>query len=376
MGNSNNRGYDQINQRDINLESKEDRANKLLRSWGLPHQLYINLVSTPERELITSQILSLADQKLSADTDDKLREGIKNSIIDLIKRFNFQLSSQHYSTHYELKDPAPFTGYKLVRLYNTDQKRIDMDCFAMLQLAIWDVRDSVTGVSLQANQLTSSAKYCTNAAMPVKSWLIGPHKLLKERIKAVRESKTQFVSNFNAAFVYEFEKRITEPNFGQPGKGCIQGIHFFIDRKAAFRYIKTGFTSVDRSRLTMCGNITCEDIIELVDAAMNAPIEPADPDVEMKAAPEIVADLKQHFAGSIPPALIDRMADVVMQPNQIDGNQTLTEHSLYRVMSHIRPNTRLFTRQYAIEIAKEALSLFGTRAAIINAIPDAAIQVM
>lgn len=373
MGNSNNRGYDRLSQQDINLESKEDRANKLLRSWGLPQQLSINLASTPERELITSQILSLADQKLPAGTDDKLREGIRNSIVDLIKRFNFQLSSQHYSTHHELKDPAPFTGYKLVRLYDTDQKQIDMNCFAMLQLAIWDVRNSVTGASLQANQLTPNAKYCTNAAMPVKSWLIGPHELLKKHIKAVREGKTQFVSNFNAAFVYEFEKRITEPNFGQPGKDCIQGIHFFIDRKEAFRYIKTGFTSVDRSRLTMCGNITCEDIIELVDAAMNVP---AQTEEAKQAPPEIVADLKQHFAGSISSDLIDRMADVVMHPNHINGDQTLTEHSLYRVMSHIRPNTRLFTRQYAVEIAKEALSLFGTRAAIIDAIPDAAIQVM
>jgi hypothetical protein len=232
--------------------------NKYLRTLNSKIELLQNLQATKQRDDILAQL-----EQLQTCPSEFL-----DSINHLIQLYNYVNEKKYYYVDKKIVDAPNFTGYKLVRVID-DRKRLSTDCFALLQLSINSVRDSASGRELYAHELKSCEKYCTNAATPIKSWLIGPSERVSIISEKCKKQEIQFVSNYDIDFKYEFDKTVVEPNFGKPGKGCIQGIHFFLDRKTAFRYIKTGFTSVDRSRLTMCGNITSEDLVEIFDKCVD-----------------------------------------------------------------------------------------------------------
>ncbi len=241
-------------------------------------------------------------QAAAADKDAFLRS--LNAYID---ECNFRNSRNYTSIPRSIDDRHNFVGYKLVVLRDLDKKCIDDTCFALLELGVWSVRDSVHGRCLASSQLTNGEKYCTDSAVPLRAWIIGAHELLKDRVEQCRRGRIQFVSNYDAEFVYAFDQKITEPNFGKPGKGCLQGIHFFIDRKSAFRYIKTGFISVDRSRLTISGNVSSEDVAEIFEESTKVAIEKNINDRIRDA----IADLRQYQPSAVPSKTLDSILDVM-----------------------------------------------------------------
>jgi hypothetical protein len=55
---------------------------------------------------------------------------------------------------------------------------------------------------------------------------------------------------------------VNEPKFGKPGKGCIQGIHFFIDKKAALKYLKLGFMGSGSKHQVYKEAIDISDVVD------------------------------------------------------------------------------------------------------------------
>ena len=77
--------------------------------------------------------------------------------------------------------------------------------------------------------------------------LIGKDPLELFLIASGLESKAKeavCVSNFDQTFEYSLGVEIIDPNFGNPGLGCISGIHLFIDMKSAIQYMGEGFSEV------------------------------------------------------------------------------------------------------------------------------------
>lgn len=98
------------------------------------------------------------------------------------------------------------------------------------------------------HQLQNGEKYCTNSVTPVSAQLIGRNtETLLFLSIGFEAGKTYFVSNFEESFEYPLGIELIDPNFGKQGKGCVCGIHFFIDKQSAIKYMSTGFTGIDYS---------------------------------------------------------------------------------------------------------------------------------
>lgn len=145
-------------------------------------------------------------------------------------------------------------GYKIVRLVNKGyifEGSLLSDTCAILTLGI-DIDQNTISCGnvlsrVPASRLEKNVKYCTDSCVVIGVQIISTNQDNDYLLESIASGQTQLVSNFNEKFIYELGNNIIEPNFGKPGKGCIQGIHFFINKEKALTYVNTGFINHKQS---------------------------------------------------------------------------------------------------------------------------------
>lgn len=226
-------------------------------------KLIIPEKETEEQEYLREKIADALNIYNRSDGNEKKK--IAPSIEDLIDRYNFVHSRNYSYSPYNISEfQENFFGYKLVRILTQENsgKELNMDCVALLEIGIRRVANSNTGELLMASELVSGEKYCSQDAFVRAAWIIGPGKNISNLVEKCRNDQLEFVSNYDIDFKYKFDQKVTEPNFGKRGKGCVQGIHFFINKKSALKYIRTGFTSIYTKCLTVSCGMDIGDVYE------------------------------------------------------------------------------------------------------------------
>lgn len=241
-----------------NSDSKRQTTSQIDQEFD---KLIIPNEETEEQQylrVLINQGLQIYNGKRSEE-----RKKIYESIKDLIYRYNFVNPRIYYTISSQISDNKEnFFGYKLVRILRKNGE-LDMDCVALIEIGIERVANSITGKLLQASELISGEKYCSRTTVLRSVWIIGPGKSVSDMINVGKEIK--LVSNYDINFEYNFGEKIIEPNFGQPGKGCVQGINFFIDKKSALKYLRTGFASIGHKCLASSSRMGPEFIENLAE---------------------------------------------------------------------------------------------------------------
>lgn len=147
---------------------------------------------------------------------------------------------------YQVPYLKPLVGFKLARLMYKNE--LSLTSAALLELRFGtEIRTGIGGNIKQASELVTGEKYCVKSVIVTSIRLIGKDPLELFLIATGLESKAKeavCVSNFDQTFEYSLGVEITDPNFGNPGLGCISGIHLFIDMKSAIQYMGEGFSEV------------------------------------------------------------------------------------------------------------------------------------
>ncbi len=154
--------------------------------------------------------------------------------------------------------------YKLVRILdygkvsylgyydfkNNHDFNLIMHTVALIELRVDVTKSAIKngklgGNVLAADQLIPTKKYVVEKANVAGVQFIGPAPHLNELTRKLRDGELRLVSNFDIHFVYKLGTTIEDPSFGMPGIGCVQGIHAFISKREAIKYLKTGFSGID-----------------------------------------------------------------------------------------------------------------------------------
>lgn len=87
--------------------------------------------------------------------------------------------------------------------------------------------------------LIGGEKYCTNKCVIYSAYIIGPMETVIQSYDDYGQTRGKIISNFADAFIYEIGNEIVEHSFGEPGRGCIQGVHFFSRELDALKWVGT-----------------------------------------------------------------------------------------------------------------------------------------
>lgn len=193
--------------------------------------------------------------KTRADFNNDFDYAIYLSKLEAEQKFELIPQQKKYNMRNkicQLSYKEPLIGYKIVRVMKREENGatfLSTDTIALLELRFGgEIRTGIGGKVRKADQLQNGEKYCTNSVTPVSAQLIGRNtETLLFLSLQFEAGKTYFVSNFEEKFEYPLGIELIDPNFGKQGKGCICGIHFFIDKQSAIKYMSTGFTGIDYS---------------------------------------------------------------------------------------------------------------------------------
>lgn len=179
----------------------------------------------------------------------EMREGIRANLTLMEFEFWYR-SNRRYTSNYVDRNVLGHTmrGYKLARVLYGQQ--LATDCIAMVTLHVpmdaGNVRLGADGTVINLPCVfphgsenldlgysdPEGRKFCTGKAYVYSIQYIGE----VQAIQKARDHMPLVVSNFDHNFHYELNHVITEPDFGQQGKGCVQGIHFFYEIKDMLKY--------------------------------------------------------------------------------------------------------------------------------------------
>lgn len=168
---------------------------------------------------------------------------------------------------FEIENIEPrneITMYKLVRILdysktshlsyydfkNHDNFNLIMHTVALIELKVDVTRSRIKdgefgGNVLAADQLVPTKKYVVERANVTGVQFIGPAPHLTSLTTRLRDGELKLVSNFDIHFIYKLGTAIEDPSFGMLGIGCVQGIHAFISKREAIKYLQTGFGGID-----------------------------------------------------------------------------------------------------------------------------------
>lgn len=162
------------------------------------------------------------------------------------------------------------TGWKIVRIIENDF--LNMETIALLELKISGNICTPTGKTVYPNQLKTRDKYCTNECVVSAVQFVGA---FNNTIKTLLENFTrkcsvehssrqaqnvELVSNFDPNFEYKLGHIVREKEYAKDGVGCVQGIHFFIDKQSCFQYLEGGFAGIPMEWPTITGPIEASDV--------------------------------------------------------------------------------------------------------------------
>ncbi len=150
-------------------------------------------------------------------------------------------------------------GYKLVALKGADpmmfmfEENYCTDVLAIIQISFTNnIAYGEDGrLVMSASDLKQGNKYCTDKVICNAVQLIGPVNKVMKTQKDLKDGKLKLVSVFDGDFEYKIGCLIQEPKFLEQGNGCVQGIHFFIDKPSAIKYVKTGFGGIEPVALAL-----------------------------------------------------------------------------------------------------------------------------
>lgn len=141
------------------------------------------------------------------------------------------------------------TGYKLVALMqHRHTPELIMHSIGLLEIRVsGKIYSSTPGGSLisHVDAIRRTDKLCTDVCMPVALQIMGPPDHVEQLTHQMECGGLEMVSQFNSAFTYKLGAEIYEPKLGERGQGCIQGIHFFINKSEAIKYLKIGFAGIN-----------------------------------------------------------------------------------------------------------------------------------
>lgn len=162
---------------------------------------------------------------------------------------------QYYTSPYtdaKLSDVDSYVGYKLARVM-TASNRMSKGCIALLTLRIpkqnnpivrgWDNKpieikftDNRYPNGVGPNDPVFSYECMAGKVIVEAAQFIGHANEAQAVYNAYSMERAHIVSNFDCKFRYPVGHTIVEPDFKEQGRGCKQGIHFFLSSEAALRY--------------------------------------------------------------------------------------------------------------------------------------------
>ncbi len=216
------------------------------------------------------------------DNGNDFRKSCIANLMELIRCQRFTLNRQVPLIRYNMSAPA-LIGYKLANIKYTDlddvkiddmfreriftgSDRINTDVLALLQLSISEnIAYGETGQMVKsAFDLRNGEKYCTNSAVCISVQFIGPISKVINMHEKLRQGKIKLTSIFKDDFEYKLGFMVNEPKFREPGIGCVQGIHYFMDKLSAIKYVKTGFGGISPFAITITDETTDQAYIETI----------------------------------------------------------------------------------------------------------------
>ena len=226
--------------------SSSSEESKSVNNPNLPNGEYLYISQHPH-EFIDKAKQYVLDCK---DVDPKF----KNAMIEnykLIEQASQYIAKRLWSSSpcidLNLDPSEVYTVYKIACFHN--DSAIVTDVAVLVTLTIQSskafIADGATGKKILPENMTPNTKYCTKTAIVTGLQFIGNVLSIEKILEMYKNGEGKIVSNFDSKFEYRLSNEITEPEFGQPGLGCVKGIHFFIDKRSALKYTTTGFIDLE-----------------------------------------------------------------------------------------------------------------------------------
>ncbi len=214
-----------------------------------------------------------------ANFDPDAQRVAKEGIVKMIEYYNYRGQARpRYGQVVEKMTKLPnFRLYKLVSLVDkigpepwdgNNHFNPLKNSVAILELAVDEVAHSSNfdGKFLDANSLRRGEKYCAPSAFVLRAWIISDFKNIQTVEQKVTEGKAKFASIFDSTFEYVLGQQVFVPDFGKPGRGCICGIHGFVTKEDAVKFIRTGFSGIDTSnKLAKTRDLNYSDIVNTIE---------------------------------------------------------------------------------------------------------------
>jgi len=140
-----------------------------------------------------------------------------------------------------------YVGYKIAcfDMHNTPPCEILKDVAVLITLYIEGrgafVAEGATGKRVKPEDFKPGVKYCTKEAIVAGIQFLGNIQSVEKAMRAYDKGQGRIVSNFDSEFEYILGHKVHVPDFGQPGRKCVKGVHLFIDKPSTLKYVKTGY---------------------------------------------------------------------------------------------------------------------------------------
>jgi hypothetical protein len=231
--------------------------------------------------------------------DDFSRKVVENIKL-LVQYYNYTPRKNYNCLQFKsVFTKHPMYVYKVARIYCKKTKKILHNAVALVILELdgakVNIVESASGVAVKISQVVRNVDYCCDKAnvyaiKVVTSNFADTHLITNMLLN--NSDLYEIVSNFDIDFKYKVGKHIIEGDFGKPGRGCYQGIHWCANEQFALRYAKNGMINhaVDLPYISNMG--VMPEVKDAANVKMNIVEYEGDPDkrVEVFQVVEAIAD--------------------------------------------------------------------------------------
>jgi hypothetical protein len=203
------------------------------------------------------------DRIISNTSEPEMRQALRENW-EIFKQYATYIPSRLYTSHpindmaLELKDTI--TCFKVARLMSNGILSTNVVALVHLDVNIKNThfKNGQTGAAiLNSGYLYAREEYCVGEAIVSGIQLMGNHDPVGKVLDMLQGGLARVVANHDPQFEYRLGHLLKEPEHGQPGRGCVKGIHLYADSESAIRYSGKGFfgfqiiTPVISSRMTV-----------------------------------------------------------------------------------------------------------------------------
>lgn len=215
------------------------------------HKQHVNTVQIIAQQILDKTTPGMYENygvysDIIRDAKNLLDPEFKDNWASIIQYNTFRLTGNYNSVPMNIANYKPIlTLYKLARVMFDHKLNTDVAALLTLQMNA-DSRIAIgsTGQQLlNSSEMKGGEKYCVDDCYIAGVQFIGPFAKVQEVM--LNFNRVDIISNFDPNFKYVIGEHIQEKDFGKPGRGCICGIHVFVSKQAAIKYLNTGFTGID-----------------------------------------------------------------------------------------------------------------------------------